>query len=100
MLPVMGNLLYAGILSSALAQFLQVFGQEGTRPAVASLLLSLESALSVLAAHILVGEVMNTAQAVGCALMFVAIVLAQIPTRRITEEEEVAKMQASNGVDK
>lgn len=77
-----GNIAYAGILSSAVAQIFQVYGQDGYHPAIASLLLSLESAMSVLAAWIILGTRLTTPEAVGCVLMFAAILLAQIPSRK------------------
>lgn len=50
-------------------------------PTVASLLLSLESVFSVLAGWIILGETMGLKQLCGCGLIFIAIVLAQLPTK-------------------
>ena len=49
-------LLYAGVLSCGVAYTLQVVGQKNVNPAVASLILSLESCFSVLAGWLILGE--------------------------------------------
>ena len=51
-------------------------------PTVASLILSLESSISVLAAWVLLGQRMSGREITGCLLMFAAIVLAQLPQKR------------------
>lgn len=72
---------YAGLLSSGVGYTLQIVGQKGLNPTVASLILSLESVFSVLAGFIILGEQMSMREIVGCVLMFTAIILAQIPVR-------------------
>lgn len=72
-------LLYAGVLSSAIAYTLQIVGQKNTDPAVASLLMSLESVFAALAGWILLKESLSYKEILGCCLMFVAIIIAQIP---------------------
>lgn len=72
-------LLYTGILSSGVGYTLQIIGQEGLNPTVASLLMSLESVFSVLAGVLLLGERLSLRELAGCVLIFAAIVLAQIP---------------------
>ncbi len=75
-------LLYAGVLSCGVAYTLQIVGQKNVNPAVASLLLSLESCFSVLAGWIILGERLSLREGAGCILMFAAIVLAQLPERK------------------
>ena len=72
-------ILYAGVLSSGVGYTLQVVGQKGVEPTVASLVLSLESVFSVLAGWVLLGQGLSGREWMGCGLMAVAIVLAQIP---------------------
>ncbi len=74
-------ILYCGVLSSGVAYTLQIIGQKGVNPTIASLVLSLESVISVLAGWIILGQSMSMRENVGCALMFFAIVLAQLPDR-------------------
>ena len=76
------SLLYAGIMSCGVAYTLQIIGQNGLNPTVASLLMSLESVFSVVAGWIILNEKMGPRELFGCALMFVAIVLAQIPFQK------------------
>lgn len=75
-------ILYAGVLSCGVAYTLQIVGQKNVNPAIASLLLSLESCFSVLAGWVVLGERLSPREAVGCVLMFVAIILAQLPDKK------------------
>lgn len=75
-------ILYAGVLSSAVAYTLQVIGQKDTEPTVASLILSLESVVAALAGWALLGERLSVRELTGCVLAFAAIILAQLPDRR------------------
>lgn len=72
-------LLYAGVMSCGVAYTLQIVGQTGINPTVASLILSLESSISVLAGWLILGQKLSAKEIFGCALMFGAIILAQIP---------------------
>jgi len=71
-------LLYTGLLSSGVGYTLQMVGQQGVDPAIASLIMSLESTFSVLAGWLLLGSVMSRRELLGCGLMFAAIVLTQL----------------------
>ena len=75
-------LLYAGV-----AYTLQILGQKNVNPAVASLILSLESCFSVLAGWIVLGERLSLRESAGCVLMFVAIILAQLPDKKAMVEK-------------
>ncbi|MGN0383647.1 MAG: DMT family transporter [Eubacterium sp.] len=72
-------ILYAGIFSCGVAYTLQIIGQDGINPTVASMLMSLESVFSVIAGAVLLHERMSSRELFGCALIFTAIVLAQLP---------------------
>ena len=72
-------ILYAGIMSCGVAYTLQIVGQKGVNPTVASLILSLESSISVLAGCAILGQQLSSREILGCVLMFGAIILAQIP---------------------
>ena len=71
-------LLYAGVLSCGVAYTLQVVGQNGVEPTVASLILSLESVFSVLAGWAVLHDTMTGRELTGCFLMFLAIILVQL----------------------
>lgn len=74
-------ILYAGALSSGVGYTLQIIGQKGLNPTVASLIMSLESCISVLAGWILLQQKLSVRELFGCVLMFAAIVLAQLPQK-------------------
>ena len=77
-------ILYAGIFSSGIGYTLQVVGQKGLNPAFASMVMSLESVVSVFAGWILLGQQLSAREIIGCVLIFAAIMLAQIPDRKYT----------------
>ncbi len=78
-------ILYAGILSCGVAYTLQIVGQKGMNPTVASLILSLESVISALAGLVLLDQKLSVRETIGCVLMFAAIVLAQLPAGKKRE---------------
>ena len=80
-LQAAGPILYAGIMSCGVAYTLQILGQKRMNPAIASLILSLESVVSVLAGWLILQEIMTKRQLIGCTLVFGAVILAQIPTK-------------------
>jgi len=75
-------ILYAGVLSSGVGYTLQILGQRNTPPAVASLILSLESVFGALFGFLLLSEMFTARGLSGMALMFFATILAQIPVGR------------------
>ena len=72
---------YAGICSSGLGYTFQILGQKNVESTVASLIMSLESVVSVIAGWIILGEAMSSRELAGCILMFGAVVLAQLPDK-------------------
>lgn len=74
-------ILYAGVMSCGVAYTLQIIGQKDMNPTVASLILSLESCISVLAGWIILGQNLSTREILGCIIMFGAIILAQLPQK-------------------
>lgn len=87
--PTMGSilaayipLLYTGIFSSCVAYTLQIFAQKEANPTIAGMLLSLESVFAALAGYLILHQVLNTRELIGCVVIFIAIVIAQFPNRR------------------
>ena len=72
-------IVYAGALSSGIGYTFQIIGQKGLNPAVASLIMSLESVISALAGWLLLHQILNARELTGCALTFLAIILIQLP---------------------
>lgn len=71
-------ILYAGVMSCGVGYTLQIIGQNGIHPAIASLLMSLESVFSVLAGMLLLHETMTGREILGCVLVFAAVIFAQM----------------------
>ena len=74
-------ILYAGIFSCGVGYTLQVIGQKNMDSTVASLILSLESVISVLAGWVLLKQQLSGRELLGCVVMFAAIILAQLPDK-------------------
>ena len=74
-------ILYAGIMSCGVAYTLQIVGQKNVNPTVASLILSLESCISVLSGWVILGQKLSAKELLGCVIMFAAIILAQLPEK-------------------
>lgn len=81
-LSAAGPILYTGIMSTGVGYTLQIVGQKGLNPTVAALILSLESVFSALSGYVFLHQVLTTRESIGCVLMFIAIVLAQLPDIR------------------
>lgn len=81
-------ILYAGVLSCGVAYTLQIVGQKGINPTIASLILSLESVISVLAGLVVLQQHLSKREVAGCILMFGAIILAQLPQKKGKEEQK------------
>ncbi|MBQ2812692.1 MAG: DMT family transporter [Clostridia bacterium] len=77
-------MLYSGIMSSGIAYTLQIIGQKHTQPAVASLLMCLESVFAVLSGWVILHEALTGREILGCVIMFVAIILTNLPERKKT----------------
>ena len=75
----MSSILYAGILSSGIAYTLQMIGQKYARPAVAAIVMSLESVIAVIAGAVVLHEVLAGREIAGCVVVFISVILAQIP---------------------
>lgn len=75
-------ILYAGIMSCGGAFTFQIIGQKYTEPTIASMLLCLESVFSVVFSFIILGERMTAVEYIGCAVMFTAIIIAQLPAKK------------------
>ena len=74
-------ILYCGIVSGGIGYTLQMVAQKYTEPAIASLLLSMESVFALIAGVILLDESMSIRELSGCIIMFAAIILVQLPKR-------------------
>ncbi len=72
-------ILYVGVFSSGVAYTLQILAQKDSNPTVVTILLSLESVFAVIAGAIILQQQMTGREYLGCVLMMIAVILAQIP---------------------
>ena len=77
--PCIGSILYVGVFSSGVAYTLQILAQKDSNPTIVALLLSLESVFGAVSGAIFLHETMTGKELIGCVLMLIAVVLAQIP---------------------
>ncbi len=76
------SIAYSGIMSSGIAYTLQILGQQKTEPTIATMIMSLESVFGVLTAMVVLSQVPTLREALGCILMFAAIIVAQLPEKK------------------
>lgn len=74
-------LLYAGGISCGIGYTLQIIGQKYVPSTIASLIMSLESVIAALAGWFLLHEVLTQKELIGCGLVFIAVLLTQIPVK-------------------
>ncbi len=79
-------ILYAGVFSSGVAYTLQVVAQPGLNPTIASLIMSFEAVFGTLAGWVLLKQTLTHREVIGCVLMFIAIVIAQLPLSKKKEK--------------
>ena len=72
------EIMYAGFLSSGIAYTLQIMAQKDADPTSATLIMSLESVFAVLSGWLILGESLSTRELIGCILVFIAVILAQV----------------------
>ena len=80
-------LLYSGVLSGGAAFTLQIIGQKHCNHILAPLLMSLESVFAALAGAFF-GERLSRNEIFGCALVFLAIILAQLPVENLFKRKK------------
>ena len=71
-------ILYVGIFSSGVAYSLQILAQKDANPTVITILLSLESVFAVIAGALILHQRMTAREYLGCVIMFIAVILAQL----------------------
>ncbi len=74
-------LLYVGIFSSAIAFTFQGLGQKHASPTAASIILSTEAVFGALGGVLVLNEMLSTREWLGCVLMFIAVIITQLPSR-------------------
>lgn len=81
-------ILYVAILEVSIAFTLQIVGQRYTPPALAAIIMSLESVFAAVCGGIFLGESMSDRELTGCAIMFAAFVISQLPDRKSGQKDK------------
>lgn len=71
-------ILYAAIFSGCIAFTLQIIGQKYTEPTLASMIMSLENVVALISGVIILHEQLTARTIIGCSLIFIAIIFAQL----------------------
>ena len=88
------SILYAGVMSSGIAYTLQVITQKHLDPTIASLIMSLESVFAALTGWLILHQTLSLRELSGCALMFVSILLSQLPAPEKKRKEQAAEAES------
>lgn len=86
-------ILYTGLLSSGVGFTLQIVAQKNLSPTIASLIMSMESGVSAVAGVLLLGEVLTQREIVGCIIMVISVILAQVQLPTKTRRGYVQEMR-------
>ena len=89
--PAALSIVYLGIMSSGVAYTLQIVGQKGFDPSLASIILSLESVFGVIGGAMLHGEIMSPKEYAGCAIVFLAVIISQLDFDKIAKKLKKCK---------
>ncbi|MCP4119186.1 MAG: DMT family transporter [Desulfobacteraceae bacterium] len=69
---------YGGVFSVGIAYSLQIYGQKGSHPAHAAILLSLESVVAAVGGCLILNEVLSGRSLSGCVLMMAGMLVSQL----------------------
>ena len=72
------SIIYAGILSGGIAFTLQIFAQKNISSAPAAIIFSLEGVFAAIAAWIILNQILDLDNIIGCALILFAVLLSQL----------------------
>lgn len=92
-------ILYTGLLSSGVGFTLQIIAQKNLAPTVTSLIMSMESGVSAIAGVIFLHEVLTSREIVGCIIMIIAVLLAQLdfPMMKSKKSKRIESVELSQG---
>jgi drug/metabolite transporter (DMT)-like permease len=79
-------IIYVGVISGAIGFTFQIIAQKDTAPTIAALLMSFEAVFAALTGFIILNEILTIRELIGCVLMFIAVVAAQLPEKQAARE--------------
>ena len=77
-LKEINSILYAGILSGGFAFVLQIYAQKNITPAPAAIIFSLEGVFATIAAWILLSQILDINNLIGCLFILFGVLLSQL----------------------
>ncbi len=92
-------ILYVGIFSSGIAYTLQITAQKNISPTVAALIMSFESVFAAVFGWIILSQSLSAREIFGCCLMFLAIILSELPFEKITMIKNGLKLDKTQNAD-
>jgi len=72
------QILYAGILSGGIAFVLQIYAQKNISPAPSAIIFSLEGVFATIAAWIILSQVLNINNILGCIFILAGVLISQL----------------------
>jgi len=72
------QILYAGVLSGGIAFVLQIYAQKNIKPAPSAIIFSLEGVFATIAAWIILSQVLNFNNILGCCFILIGVLISQI----------------------
>ena len=72
------EILYAGVLSGGFAFVLQIYAQKNISPAPAAIIYSLEGVFATIAAWIILNQILNIDNILGCLFILAGVLLSQL----------------------
>ena len=93
-LAIWPEFLYSGVLAVGAAFLIQIIAQQDAPPAHAAVILAMEAVFGALAGWAFLSEQLTLTQLIGCAVMLVGILLAQLrPPRAMAGCDRVTSLQ-------
>lgn len=80
------SILYAGVISAGIGYTMQIIAQKHVQAVLASMIMSLEAVFSLLAGFLILGDRLSSRELIGCLLVFVAIIFAQLPIDKMKQK--------------
>jgi len=72
------SIIYAGVLSGGIAFTLQIYAQKNISPAPAGIIFSLEGVFATIAAWIILNQILNMNNIIGCFLILFGVLFSQL----------------------
>ena len=79
------SIIYAGVFSGGIAFTLQMYAQKNIDEAPAAIIYSLEGVFAALAGWIILNQILNFANIIGCFLILIAVILSQVSPSKKTQ---------------